>query len=50
MVIWNIDHEKGGGLVAGLIAGAVFAIPMVALWHARERFSLETPQRVEAER
>ena len=41
MVVWNVVNDKGAGLVGGLIAGAVFAVPMIALWRARDRFSDE---------
>ena len=38
MFVWNVINPKGGGWVAGLVAGAVFAVPMVALWRAKQRF------------
>jgi short-subunit dehydrogenase len=39
MAVWPI-LERGGlvGWITGIVAGAVFAIPAVALWRARERF------------
>ena len=39
MVVWNLVNVRGGGIVSGLIAGAIFAVPMVALWRAKERFN-----------
>lgn len=38
MFVWNVVNEKGGGVVAGLVAAAVFAVPTVTLWRARPRF------------
>lgn len=42
MAVWPI-LERGGpvGWITGSVAGAVFAIPAVALWRARDRF--QTP-------
>jgi short-subunit dehydrogenase len=39
MAVWPI-LQRGGpvGWIIGIMAGAVFAIPAVALWRARERF------------
>jgi short-subunit dehydrogenase len=44
MAVWPI-LERGGpvGWIIGIVAGAVFAIPTVALWRARDRF--QTPPR-----
>ena len=42
MVVWNLINVRGGGIVAGLIAGAIFAVPMVALWRAKDRFNSAT--------
>ena len=44
MAVWPI-LERGGpvGWIIGIVAGAVFAIPAVALWRARDRF--QTPPR-----
>lgn len=39
MVVWNVADDRGGGWLPGLVAGAVFAVPAVALWRARERFA-----------
>jgi hypothetical protein len=39
MVVFNLIDPRGGGWVAGLIAGAIFAVPMVALWRARAAFA-----------
>lgn len=38
MFVWNLLDPRGGGVVAGAVAAAVFAIPMVALWRARPAF------------
>ena len=38
MLVWNVVDERGGGWLTGLIAGAVFAVPTVALWLAKARF------------
>ena len=38
MVVFNLIDPRGGGWGAGLIAGAIFAVPMVALWRARDAF------------
>ena len=39
MLVWNVVNDQGRGLLAGLIAAAVFAVPTVALWRARARFT-----------
>ena len=39
MVVWNLVNFRGRRIVAGLIAGAIFAVPMIALWRAKERFN-----------
>ena len=38
MLVWNLLDPRGGGLLAGLVAGAVFLVPTVALWRARGQF------------
>jgi hypothetical protein len=38
MFVFSLIDERGGGLISGLVAGALFAVPMVALWRARELF------------
>lgn len=38
MFVWNLLDPRGGGWTAGLIAGAVFAIPLVALIRAKSLF------------
>ena len=38
MFVWNLDHPRGGGWTAGLIAAGVFMLPMIALLRARSRF------------
>lgn len=37
MFVWNLLDPRGSAL-AGAIAGAVFAVPTVALWRARPQF------------
>ena len=39
MIVWNLIDDNGGGIVAASIAGAIFAVPMVALWLAKARFN-----------
>jgi len=39
MLVWNLLDPRGGGWLAGLIAAAVFLVPTVALWRARDRFT-----------
>ncbi|HEX7037902.1 MAG TPA: hypothetical protein VF210_19205 [Pseudomonadales bacterium] len=39
MLVWNLVDPRGGGLAAGALAAAVFAVPTVALWRARDAFS-----------
>ncbi len=41
MCVWNVVNENGSGWLAGLVAAAVFAIPMVALWRAKPRFATQ---------
>ncbi|MYH14128.1 MAG: hypothetical protein F4149_02995 [Gammaproteobacteria bacterium] len=38
MLVWNLLDPRGGGWVVGLIAGAIFLPPTVALWRARGAF------------
>lgn len=38
MLVWNIVNDNGAGWRAGVIAAAVFAVPMVALWRAKPSF------------
>ena len=38
MLVWNLVDPRGGGWIPGLIAAAIFAVPTVALWLAKERF------------
>ena len=37
--VWNLVNANGGGVLAGIVAAAVFAVPMVALWRARAAFA-----------
>jgi len=39
MLVWNALDPRGAGWLPGLVAAAVFAIPAVALWRARETFN-----------
>ena len=38
MLVWNLLDPRGSGWVTGLVAGAVFLVPTVALWRARGAF------------
>lgn len=38
MLVWNGINPHGRGWLAGLVAAAIFAVPTLALWRARERF------------
>ncbi|MGE0483212.1 MAG: hypothetical protein AB7Q81_03640 [Gammaproteobacteria bacterium] len=42
MLVWNVVNPHGRGWLAGLVAAALFAVPTVALWRARERFDAVT--------
>ena len=42
MFAWNVVDERGGGWLPGLIAAAIFCVPMIALWRAKPRFRSET--------
>lgn len=44
MLVWNLLDPRGGGIVSGAIAAAVFAIPMLALWRAKASFGEVQPQ------
>jgi len=39
MLVWNMLDPRGGGLVSGLVAAAVFLLPTVALLRARSSFA-----------
>lgn len=39
MFVWNIVNINGRGWLGGIVAAAIFAVPMVALWRARPRFA-----------
>jgi len=39
MVVWNLVNPRGGGLTSGIIAGAIFMLPLIALIRARARFT-----------
>ncbi len=38
MVVWNLIDESGGGWISAVIAGALFTLPMVALYRAKPHF------------
>ncbi len=38
MFVWNLLDPRGGGVVSGAVAAAVFLVPTVAFWRAREAF------------
>lgn len=38
MAVFNLVNENGGGWIAAGVSGALFMIPVVALWRARGRF------------
>ncbi|MFN2166067.1 MAG: hypothetical protein ACK2U9_07370 [Anaerolineae bacterium] len=38
MFVFNVVDPRGGGLLAGVVAAALFLLPAVALWRARDRF------------
>ncbi len=46
MFVFNIVNPNGGGWVAGVVAAAIFAVPMAALWRARPQFATSANQRV----
>ena len=46
MFVFNIVNPNGGGWVAGVVAAAIFAVPMAALWRARPQFATPANQRV----
>jgi hypothetical protein len=38
MFVWNLVNPNGRGWLAGAVAAAIFAVPMVALWRAKPLF------------
>ena len=38
MIVWNLLYPEDAGLGVGLIAGAVFMVPTIALWRKKEFF------------
>ena len=48
MLVWNLLDPRGGGWGAGLIAGAIFLVPTVALWRARGAFQPSAESAVQA--
>jgi hypothetical protein len=42
MLVYNLVDPEGGGVLAGLIAGAIFMLPTVALWRARGWFQVSS--------
>lgn len=49
MVVFSVINAKGSGIVAGLVVGAVFSIPMIALWRAKPTFQPASEVASEAE-
>lgn len=43
MLVWNLRDPRGAGLAAGLVIAAIFMVPTVALWRARNRFGDVAP-------
>jgi hypothetical protein len=43
MLIWNVADPRGAGWLVGLLGGALFAVPTVALWRARAVFAGSRP-------
>ena len=39
MVVWNFVNPGMGTWYSAIVAGAVFAVPMVALWRAKDTFA-----------
>ncbi len=39
MGVWSLLDPRGPGLVGGLVATAIFLVPVIALWRARHQFS-----------
>ena len=39
MVVWNFVNPGMGSWYAAVIAGLLFAVPMIALWKAKQRFT-----------
>ncbi len=39
MFLWPVLQQQPSGLMGGLIAGGIFAIPAIAFWLSRNRFS-----------
>ena len=38
MLVWNVIQPNGAGWLGGIVSGAVFMIPCVALWRAKALF------------
>ena len=38
MLVWNLVDPRGMGWSGGLVAGAIFLVPTIALWRARSVF------------
>jgi len=39
MFVFNLVDPRGGGILAGTVAAAIFLLPTVALWRARQLFA-----------
>ena len=44
MFVWNIINENGRGVIGGLIAAAIFAVPTFFLWRAKPLFDKDLQQ------
>lgn len=45
MVVWNLINVRGGGISAGIIAGLIFSVPMIALLRSRSLFQTDFENR-----
>jgi hypothetical protein len=45
MVVWNLVNVRGGGISAGIIAGLIFSVPMIALLRSRSLFQTDFENR-----
>jgi hypothetical protein len=42
MFVWNLVNPHGQGVVAGVVASAVFSVPMIAIWRAKKSFGTDS--------
>jgi hypothetical protein len=38
MLVWNVIDARGRGWLGGIIVGAVFMLPTIALWRSKPLF------------